>query len=87
MTKYKYPEHLKIEENYEQSNVCEEFFDWILKNFIIIDKNEKNQYEHIQFGYSSQINSEKVLADYFGIDYEKLKDEEEQIIRDMMERI
>ena len=65
----KYPEHIKLDEVKEQSQVCGEFYEWLEKKHIIRPRNSKP--------------IERLLAEFFEIDLDKLEREKRDMLEDL----
>jgi hypothetical protein len=89
----KYPEHEKLKEIQEQSQVCGEFLNWLQnekrihlctyeKTHIIYD--DEGDGEEIPEGYYG-INktNEKLLAEFFNIDLDRLEQEKRQMLDEL----
>ena len=70
----------------EQSQLCGEFLDWLLRKYTMFDRKQKRESPFANvMGNGDYINKEKLLAEFFDIDL--VEDEKErQAILDAMQR-
>jgi len=85
-----YPEHEKLDKVKDKSQDLGFFLDWLMNDYTLcIWIESKNSifgddeiYEPSGY-YSCKVDIEKILANYFGIDYDKLMDEKEQMFKQL----
>lgn len=80
----KYPECEKLASVSKESNLCGNFLEWLQTKYFMIDKTEKHDNLYVQLGYSSYINIQYVLGEYFDINMEQVEKEKEQMIKDLI---
>lgn len=79
----KYPMCEKLESIKEQSQLCGEFLEWLQTKFFMLEKTEKFEDMCIPLGYSSYINIELLLAEFFNINREQIEKEKKQMIEEI----
>lgn len=79
MAKVKYPEHEKLHKVHEQSQVIGEFLEQLGSEGLSICEYVDR---HDRWSPLSK-NTEKILADYFGIDLDKLEKEKRQMLAEL----
>ena len=72
----------KMLEIQEQSQLCGEFLEWLQSKYAMFDKKQKRD-NGIFLGSGDYINTEKLLAEFFGIDLEEAEREKETILNSM----
>lgn len=80
--KVQYPMLEKLRRVEGKSHLCGEFLDFIRSKYVLFDPSIPRE----QFGYvgsGDYINPEKILADFFGIDLEKVEEERRQILKSL----
>jgi hypothetical protein len=81
--KDKYPEIERLNIIKEKSQLCGEFLEWLQTKFNMIAKKEGFEHGHIPMGYSSYINVQNLLAEYFDINLEEIEKEKLQMLEDL----
>jgi hypothetical protein len=81
--KNNYPEHEKLKNIQEESELCAEFLEWLQYRYDLIDRHEKFEEHYVQRGYSSPINKEKLLAEFFDIDLSEIEKEKQKMIEEL----
>lgn len=78
----KYPEHEKLKEIQDQSQACGEFLEWLRSKgiFLAIWVKNSNGWEERQ---SVHTPTQDLLAEFFGIDRDKLEDEKVQMLNEL----
>lgn len=70
----------------EQSQLCGEFLDWLLRKYTMFDRKQKRESPFANvMGNGDYINKEKLLAEFFDIDLVEAE-KERQAILDAMQR-
>lgn len=80
--KIQYPTLEKLRKVEGKSHLCGEFLDFIRSKYVLFDPAIPRE----QFGYvgsGDYINSEKLLAEFFGIDLEQAEEERQQILKSL----
>lgn len=75
-----YPEHEKLIAIQDQSEICSEFLDFLQSEYNMINKRERFEHSYIPFNYSSYVDKDKLLAQFFNIDMQKIEKEKRQMI-------
>lgn len=75
-----YPEHTKLTSISDTSQKIGEFIDW-LRSERGIDLTEYNQYE--DFHYTTGQRTDQLLADFFGIDQDKIEAEKRAMLESL----
>ena len=87
-----YPEHEKLQEVKEKSQELGFFLEWLQHKYTLCEWEEKENYydengkfleQKIEGYYPQWPKIELILADYFGIDYDKLMDEKDRMMKDI----
>lgn len=73
----------KMYEVKEESELCGNFLEWLRSKYDMIDKSEPQEKSFIPIGYSSYIDIEKLLAEYFDIDLDEVEREKEELINEL----
>lgn len=79
MNNIKTPELDKILEIREQSQICGEFLEFLQKNYAMFDLKVPRKEPFYQ-GAGDYINTEKVLAEFFGIDLDIAEKERKMLL-------
>jgi len=74
---------VKINEVKEKSELCGDFLEWLQSKYFMVDKKEPQENPFVPLGYSSYINTEKLLAEYFDIDLNEAENEKQQLIQQL----
>ncbi len=69
----------KMIEIQEQSQLCGEFLEWLQSKYAMFDKKQKRD-SGIFLGSGDYINTEKLLAEFFGIDLEEAEKEKSMLL-------
>ena len=78
--KHKYPECEKLASAHEESQVLGEFLEWLKRKYYICNfVEESDEVEEACF-YPTHHSIEKLLAEYFNIDLDKVEEERRQIL-------
>lgn len=67
----------------DKSQICGEFLNFLRSKYSIIDNKEAFENNFIPFGYSSPIDIEKLLAEFFGINLEEVEREKRLILKNL----
>ena len=89
MTIGKYPELDKIQEVKEKSQELGEFLEWLTRKYVLanwVDGVDDMGFE-TSLLFRNSDNTEKILADYFGIDLVKAEKEREQLLENFRNQI
>lgn len=67
----------------DQSQLCEEFFEWLQSKYTMYDKKIKRESPFIDVmrDTGDYINTEKLLAEFFDIDLDEAEREKEQLLQ------
>jgi hypothetical protein len=60
-----------------------DFLHWLESKYRLINKREAFENGYVPFGYSSPINYEELLAEYFGIDLNQCEKEKQEILKSL----
>lgn len=82
MKKPKYPEHEKLKLVQEHSNIIGQFLDWLSyeRGYKICECCEGADARNDDSYYPVNSTTEKILADYYGINLDKLENEKRQML-------
>lgn len=75
-----YPECEKAALIRDKSQVCGEFLEWLQGEGFVIAKWQRGQQDTLR---AASLNMEKTLADFFGIDLDKIETEKRAMLEDM----
>ena len=75
----KYPEHEKLKEIQEQYQICGEFLEWLNEEFEILSTGGGELDEY----YPCHLSREKLLAQFFNIDLDKLEQEKRKMLDEL----
>lgn len=65
----------------EQSQLCEEFLDWLLRKYTVFDRKRKRESPFANvMGNGDYINKEKLLAEFFDIDLVEAEKERQAML-------
>lgn len=68
----------------EQSNLCGEFLDWVLRKYTLFDRTQERESPFADvMGAGDYINKEKLLAEFFNIDLEEAEKERQALLDSM----
>jgi hypothetical protein len=87
-----YPEHDKLAEiDSAQKQTVQDFIDWLCdkSNLVICDFDENSfdgYYEYDGVYPQTRLSREQIMAEYFGIDLQKLSSEKDRILDDWREK-
>lgn len=76
----KYPEHEKQRAIVDKSQAIGEFLEWLPSTGIVFGKWDAEGRDRM---WATRIDIEKLLAEYFEIDLEKIEEEKRQMIDEM----
>ncbi len=76
-----YPEHDKLKAITAEKEIVQSFIDWLYDE-TDLDIFEWTKYDH----FPTQKSREQIMAEYFGIDLQKLSREKDQILDDWREK-
>ena len=80
MQKENVPTLERMFELQEQSQVCGEFLAWLQKKYAMFERKISRE-EPVYYGAGDYINTEKLLAEFFGIDLEEAEKERGQLLQ------
>lgn len=83
-----YPEHEKLKEVQDQSQIIGEFLEWLRGKYELCEfKDECSECfecgEVVEGYYPIAFNIEKILADYYDVDLNKLEQEKREMIKSL----
>lgn len=81
MNKSESPTLDRIIEIREQSQLCGEFLDWLLRKYTVFDRKRKRESPFANvMGNGDYINKEKLLAEFFDIDLVEAEKERQAML-------
>ena len=83
MENSKYPECEKMRSIKEKSELCGDFLEWLQSKYRLINRQESFESSLASINYSSYINFEELLAEFFNIDLDKVEEEKKQILMEL----
>jgi len=75
-----YPESKKMQDVSQDSQKLGKFLEYIMDRYSLVDINDFRSNNSVPIGYSSNIDIEHVLADYFDIDLNLVEEERRKAI-------
>jgi hypothetical protein len=75
-----YPEHEKLKKIQDQSQICGEFLEWLNSEYEIVLCQSRGK---LDLYYPCSQSREKLLAEFFDIDLDKLETEKRQMLEEM----
>jgi len=75
-----YPMLEKMKAITNESQICGQFLEWLQTKYFMISHEERFNEAYVSVGFSSFINIEKLLAEYFDIDLEEAEREKRELL-------
>ena len=79
----KYSEHEKLKEVQKESQLCEEFLEWLTNKYAFCEYNRHRSDDNQVLVPAGYIDKQKLLAEFFDIDLDEIEKEKRQMLEEL----